>query len=166
MKPYQIVIGKFGSAVLQMMIYLSVLAPCICCTYLLRGVSIDQIWAVLAMCVGGSIALTILGLFLAGVFRSKTLGVGVSVLFVLFIGWLYVLWCILCNEFFSYGNPMDWNEDGVQEITFLIIALVGSTALLLLSLPFRRSLLQPTIVRPRFELECLFSKCCFSHLSS
>lgn len=132
MKPYQIVIGKFGSAVLQMMIYLSVLAPCICCTYLLRGVSIDQIWAVLAMCVGGSIALTILGLFLAGVFRSKTLGVGVSVLFVLFIGWLYVLWCILCNEFFSYGNPMDWNEDGVQEITFLIIALVGSTALLLL----------------------------------
>ena len=132
MKPHQIVIGKFGSAILQMLIYLSVIAPCICCTYLLRGVSIDQILLGLVICVGGSIALTILGLFLAGAFRSRTLGVGVSVLFILLLGWLYVMWCVLCEEFYRYGNAMDWNEAGMMEMTFLTVSLVGSTAALLL----------------------------------
>ena len=104
MKPYQIVTGKFGSAVLQMLTYLSVLAPCICFTYLLRGISISQIVLGLLICVGGSICLTVLGLFLAGVFRSRTLGVGVSVLFVLFLGWLYYGWCEIIYEIMRFSN--------------------------------------------------------------
>ncbi len=43
MKPYQIVLGKPGSAVLQMLIYLSVLAPCIMFTYLLRGTALEHV---------------------------------------------------------------------------------------------------------------------------
>ena len=44
MKPWQIIAGKLGSAMLQVLIYLSVLAPCISFCYLLRGVDITQIW--------------------------------------------------------------------------------------------------------------------------
>ena len=39
----QIVLGKLGSAVLQMMVYYSALAPCIAFTYLLRGIDIITI---------------------------------------------------------------------------------------------------------------------------
>ena len=132
MKPHQIVIGKFGSAILQMVIYLSVLAPCICFTYLLRGISLNQITFGLMICVGGSIGLTILGLFLAGVFRSRTLGIGVSVLFVLLLGWLYYLWCLLSDEFTRYGGIINWDDPDMMMGTFGIVAFFGSTAGLLL----------------------------------
>ncbi|MFK7767474.1 MAG: ABC transporter permease [Mariniblastus sp.] len=132
MKPYQIVVGKFGSAILQTLVFLSVLAPCICCTYLLRGVSIGQIVFGLSICVGASVALTILGLFLAGAFRSRTLGVGVSVLFILLLGWLFVMWCILCEEMFRNGSIIDWGDPGMVEGTFFCVAFFGSLAAMLL----------------------------------
>ena len=133
MKPYQIVVGKFGSAILQMLIYLSVLAPCICFTYLLRGISIAQIGLGLSICVGGSICLTALGLFLAGVFRSRALGVGVSVLFVLLLGWLYFIWCEIIEELTRYGNASQFFNDPEAAIgVFAFVAFFGSMAILLL----------------------------------
>ena len=131
MKPHQIVIGKFGSAILQMLIYLSVLAPCISFTYLLRGISLDQILTGLSICVGGSICLTITGLFLAGAIRSRALGIGVSVLFVLTLGWLYFIWCGLSYELTNYGG-INWNEPEMAMATFGFVVFFGSTAALLL----------------------------------
>ena len=131
MKPYQIVTGKFGSAVLQMLTYLSVLAPCICFTYLLRGISISQIVLGLSICVGGSICLTVLGLFLAGVFRSRTLGVGVSVLFVLFLGWLYYCWCEIIWDITRYSSNIT-DEPEFWIVAYAFVAFFGSTAVLLL----------------------------------
>ena len=40
--------GKLGSAILQMMVYYSALAPCIAFTYLLRGIDIITIGLFLA----------------------------------------------------------------------------------------------------------------------
>ena len=131
MKPYQIVIGKFGSAILQMLIYLSVLAPCISFTYLLRGISMETILVGLSICVGGSICLTIVGLFLAGAFRSRALGIGVSVLFVLGLGWLYWGWCMISYEFTNYG-VFELDDPEVPLIIFSLTACFGSTAALLL----------------------------------
>ena len=130
MRPYQIVIGKFGSAILQMLIYLSVLAPCICFTYMLRGISLSQILVGLSVGVGGSICLTVLGLFLAGVFRSRALGVGVSVLFVLLLGWLYFCWCALIASFTFSSSDFSGPEFGM--VVYLLVALFGSSAALLL----------------------------------
>eukprot|EP01047_Picozoa_sp_COSAG01_P010171 COSAG01_NODE_427_length_17198_cov_86.960173_14_plen_188_part_01 len=59
MKPRQIVLGKLGSALIQLVMYLAVLAPCICFTYLLPGVSIGTILLGLSISVGGSVFLTI-----------------------------------------------------------------------------------------------------------
>ena len=132
MKPHQIVIGKFGSAILQMLIYLSVLAPCICFTYMLRGISLNQIVLGISICVGGSICLTVLGLFLAGVFRSRAIGVGVSVLFVLLLGWLYFCWCALMERFTRYSSSSDFNDPEFGMIVYGFVAFFGSTAVLLL----------------------------------
>lgn len=132
MKPYQIVIGKFGSAILQMLMYLSVLAPCICFTYLLRGISLSQIGFGLSICVGGSICLTVLGLFLAGVFRSRALGVGVSVLFVLLLGWLYYGWCEIINDITRYGDFGASEDPEFWIVVYGFVAFLASTAGLLL----------------------------------
>lgn len=132
MKPYQIVVGKFGSALLQMMIYLSVLAPCICFTYLLRGITLDEIILGLLISVGGSICLTVLGLFLAGVFRSRTLGIGVSVLFVLLLGWLYWGWCVIMEDVSGSSVTMPWEQPEFVSFFFGTVAFFASTAGLLL----------------------------------
>lgn len=131
MKPYQIVIGKFGSAVMQMLVYLSVLAPCILFTYLLRGISLEQILLGLGICVGMSLCLTILGLFLAGAIRSRMWSVGVSVLFVLLLGWLYWMWCILAWEMLDSSMPT-FQVPEFRLGVFWVVGMFGSTALLLL----------------------------------
>ncbi len=131
MKPRQIILGKFGSALIQLVLYLSVLAPCISFTYLLEGISIWAIVVGLLISIGGSIFLTIFGLFLAGSFRSRNLGVGVSVVFSIALGFAYFLWIVFCFEtydgmFRGFGNEKYLIATG---FTFS----VGSTALLLLA---------------------------------
>ena len=80
MKPLQIVLGKLGSAALQIVIYMSVLAPCVTFTYLLRGVDIYQILASLSCGFGISLSLCCLGLVLASVSTTR-MSAGVFQLF-------------------------------------------------------------------------------------
>ena len=131
MKPRQIVLGKLGSALIQLVMYLAVLAPCICFTYLLPGVSIGTILLGLSISVGGSVFLTIFGLFLAGSFRSRALGVGVSVVFSIALGFVYFLWIAFCVEM-SEGRMGGFGSDEYIVATGFIFS-VGSTALILLA---------------------------------
>lgn len=135
MKPYQIVIGKLGTALLQMTIYLSVVAPCIALTYMLDAISYPLIVLTLSIAIGGSIFLTILGLLLAGASRSYTLGMGISVFFVLGLGVLFISWCNLIPEMVD-GSFFDANfatsTEG-QIVTFGFVAFFGSTAVLMLT---------------------------------
>ncbi len=132
MRPWQIIAGKLGSALLQMLVYLSVLAPCIAFTYLLRGIGINQILIGTAICVAGSICLTIVGLFLAGTTRSGALNVGMSVVFVVALAGVYLMWCGIISEL-TTGNSFGNSEWGDIEsvILFGFVAFFGSTALLL-----------------------------------
>lgn len=90
MRPFQIVVGKVGSAVLQMLVYFSVLAPCVCFTYLLRGVDLMHVGFGLGISFFGSLGLSMLGLFLAGITHSNVIRIGVSVIFIfgLFMAYL------------------------------------------------------------------------------
>ena len=129
MKPSQIVIGKFASALLQMLVYLSVLAPCIALTYLLKGIGLVHIGWGLGICVSASTCLTVLGLFLAGAIRSRALSVGISVLFAILLGWICWIWCMICEDLVretSFGDP------DLQLFLFIFLSLFGSTAALLL----------------------------------
>ena len=61
---WQIVLGKMTSALLQIMLYLSALAPCIVLTYLLRGLSLFAILFLLGLTVAFSVSETALALLL------------------------------------------------------------------------------------------------------
>jgi hypothetical protein len=86
----QIVSGKLGSAVLQMMVHFSAMAPCVAFTYLLRGIDVFTIFFVLYYTFLVSLMLATLGLLVATISRSRHWQVLLSVLFllVLFIAWI------------------------------------------------------------------------------
>ncbi|MCC9607862.1 ABC transporter permease [Blastopirellula sp. JC732] len=85
--PTQIISGKLGSAILQMIVYLSALAPCVAFTYLLRGIDIITICIVMIAATFASVMLSMAGLLLATVTNSKSwqsvLSVAVIVLFLI-----------------------------------------------------------------------------------
>ena len=88
----QIVTGKLGSAVLQMMVYYSALAPSIAFTYLLKGVDIVSLGMLLLHSFFISVMLSIIGLVAATITRSRHWQVLVSV--VLIAGLLFATFLI------------------------------------------------------------------------
>lgn len=77
----QLVNGKLGGALLQVIVYLSALAPCIAFTYLLRGVELRAILLLLVYAVLASIGLSAVGLLVAASTRAKYAQVVMSVTF-------------------------------------------------------------------------------------
>ena len=84
----QIVLGKLASAALQMLVYNSALAPCIAFSYMLRGIDVISIILLLTYTNMLALLLSIIGLLLATVTRSRHWQMVISVLLV--IGLLYV----------------------------------------------------------------------------
>jgi hypothetical protein len=92
----QIVEGKMATASLQVLLYVSALAPCIVMTYLLRGISL---WAVLLVLLGGvaySLLLVAMALLVAAASQTRTGQSGMSVL----------LLAILVISFFSTTSTL------------------------------------------------------------
>ena len=138
MKPYQIVLGKLGTAMMQMVIYLSVVAPCIAIIYMLEGITFSAIALALGFAVLGCVVLTIFGLLLAGAFKSSAGVMAVSTIFVLGLGALYLGWWSLVDEFVGNSNRLDNFFFGapstiVQVMLFGWVAFIGSTACLMLA---------------------------------
>jgi ABC-type transport system involved in cytochrome c biogenesis permease component len=88
----QIVTGKLGSAVLQMLVYYSALAPCIAFTYLLRGIDIITILFLLFYTFVASIVLSAFGLVVATVTRARHWQVLLSVLLLIGLLVVTVIW--------------------------------------------------------------------------
>ena len=106
LRPYQIICGKLGSAVLQMITYMSVIAPCIVFTYMLRGVDLYQVMLGFSIAVIGCVSLCIVGLFLAGAARTRVLGLVVSLLMVIGLLLAYYMWCVYSWASTFFGSSM------------------------------------------------------------
>jgi ABC-type transport system involved in multi-copper enzyme maturation permease subunit len=110
----QIVLGKLGSAILQMMVYYSALAPCIAFTYLMRGIDVVTIALFLAYTFLASLLLSIFGLMMATVTRSRHWQVLLSVVFVMallvagFFWDMGVLTIIVNANSLPYDNAEFW----------------------------------------------------------
>ncbi len=87
----QIINGKFGSAVVQMLIYLSAVSPCIAFAFLLRGVDAMTVALILGYTVLGSMGLTMLAIFAGTFSRVRYSQVLVSVGLVLGLAWMFAL---------------------------------------------------------------------------
>jgi hypothetical protein len=115
----QILLGKLGSAILQMMVYYSAIAPSIAFTYLLKGVDIVSIGLLLLHSFAISVVLSIVGLFAATITRARHWQVLVSV--VLIAGLLFAAFVAdyMFIGFSVIGIPSDQPEFWVGNLGLL-----------------------------------------------
>lgn len=99
----RIVLGKLGSAALQMIVYLSAVVPCVAFSYLLRGIDLTQIAILLMLAIVGSMSLCCLGLALAGFSRLKWLAVMLNLGLMALLGFIFFGWCGFNAEFPFFG---------------------------------------------------------------
>jgi hypothetical protein len=110
----QIVQGKLASALLQMIVYYSALAPCIAFTYLMRGIDMVTIALVLGYTFVASLLLSIFGLMMATVTRSRHWQILLSVVFVMALLAITLFWdmavvgSILNAAEMQYSEPVFW----------------------------------------------------------
>ncbi len=136
----QIVSGKMASALVQIVLYLSALAPCIVLTYLLRGLSLFSILFILGLTVTYSISETALALLFASISRSRMVQNGVSVLILaglLFagFGWTALLIGEGFDEFANPPREVYLVLFAVATILVLVISLVLNAAAAAIDFP-------------------------------
>jgi|GEM_PF-254795 len=106
----QIILGKLGSSVLQMLVYYSALAPCIAFTYLLRGVDVMTIFFILLYSFYATLLLSVVSLALATVTRSRQWQVLLSVLLVVALVLFAFFWCMMMSSILAAGSMMPYDE--------------------------------------------------------
>lgn len=123
--PRQIVAGKLASAVMQMLIYLSVLMPCLAFTYLLRGIDLPTIAILIVWTVGGSLVLSAAGLFLGSVSLQRVPRPVVSVGAVVGLFIVFGYACVAAEAMLPGGW---WERAGPELWTFtLAAATIGAS---------------------------------------
>ena len=92
MKPSQIVSGKFVTALLQIMVYMAVIAPCVCFTYLLRGIDLGHILYGLTFISLASISLNAVAVFLATCAPNRAIQIIflIGLVIVCFVSYFYL----------------------------------------------------------------------------
>ena len=106
----QIITGKLGSAILQMLVYYSALAPCIAFTYLLRGVDVFTIILLLFYTFVASLLLSVIGLLLAAVSRSRVWQMFISVLMLIALVIFAWSWALGVSEFLQHSDSMPTDD--------------------------------------------------------
>ncbi|HUY31988.1 MAG TPA: hypothetical protein VMV69_04345 [Pirellulales bacterium] len=109
LRPRQIVSGKLGSAVLQMLVYFSAIAPCLGFTYMLRGVAFPVILYVMMVLLLVSLGLSMIGMLVATATREKHWQSVLSVVLILGLGYVFLMGCVLVIGPLGSGAaiPMD-----------------------------------------------------------
>jgi ABC-type transport system involved in multi-copper enzyme maturation permease subunit len=126
----QIVTGKLGSSLLQMMVYYSALAPCIAFTYLLRGIDVVTIGLLLAYTFLASLLLSILALTLSTVTRARHWQVLLSVLLVIALLVFGFFWCWLMFGMLASATTMPYDQPAWWMFNLAVIMFYIPIALL------------------------------------
>ena len=119
---WQIVLGKLGSAILQMIVYYSALAPCIAFTYLLRGIDVLTIGTFLFYTFLASLALSIVGLMMATVTRARHWQVLLSVVLVMALLVFAFVW-----DFAILAAVVNRQSPPFDDVDFWVANLCGIT---------------------------------------
>lgn len=133
LKPYQIILGKLGSAALQLIVYLSAVAPCLAFTYILRGIDLPTIGFVLAYTILGSLGLAMIGLLLATATQEKHWQVVLSVFLILGLGWTFIMSVVGTGALMSEGSLPIYEEQFWAVIGVLVTIYIGYFALALVA---------------------------------
>ena len=134
LSPWQIVLGKLASAMLQMMLYFVVLFPCIAYAYTLRGVDFPTTVALLVMLVFAGTMMTVVALFFAPMSRSRTGRVAMLlvIIFLLFVAeWVLGLFAY---DLIEYGFDLSIGFDEGWVFVAGLVLVCPAFAYLLLTL--------------------------------
>ena len=125
LSPWQIVLGKLASSLLQILLYFVVLLPCMSYAYSLRGVDLTEMALMISAVLGSAVLLTILALFMAPLTRSRT-GRTLTLLATV-IALLSATTGIsfLMSDLIQNGNPF------LEKQLFLVVAVCVSTGIAL-----------------------------------
>ncbi|TWU60096.1 ABC-2 family transporter protein [Rubripirellula tenax] len=122
LSPWQIVLGKLASAMLQMLLYFVALFPCVAYAYTLRGVDLPTTLLIMGILLVAGIVLTIVALFFAPLARTRT-GRITTLLAVMMLllgaewGLAYMVISMILE-----GNPMSANGMLFAVIATLLVA--------------------------------------------
>lgn len=105
MSARRIILGKLGSALLQIMLYAAAVTPCIVFSYILRGISFSMIWMGCSLAISGSIGLTCLGLMVAGACRNVVLRVAANLFLLVGLLGAFFMWCMFTGEVLLEFTP-------------------------------------------------------------
>jgi hypothetical protein len=126
----QIVTGKLSSSLVQMVVYLSAVSPCIAFTFLLRGVDAVTVAVLLAVSVLASVGLSMLSLLIGAVARVHNSQVIISVALVLLLtGASSGMWS-LGMDIIGIGSSDYRDPQFVQFAVFLLSFYVATFGLI------------------------------------
>jgi hypothetical protein len=128
----QIISGKLGSAVVQMAVYYSALAPCIAFTYLLRGVDVLTIGLLLFYTFLVSVMLSQIGLITATVTRSSHWQILLSVVLILFLAWCDLMVSIALWNIVNVAGSIQFDDYYFWIVQIAVLMFYASTFALLL----------------------------------
>jgi hypothetical protein len=122
--PRQIIAGKLGSAMVQMLVYLSAIMPCLAFTYLLRGIEAPTILVVLFYMFFASLALSMIAILAATLAQERhwqTLWSAVIVIGLAGLFFLIVMSGVqtLGRERISFEDPAFWQVNTVIALAYL-----------------------------------------------
>lgn len=103
----QIVTGKLWSAIVQMLVYMSAVSPCLAFTFLLRGVDAVTTAMLLAFAVFGSLGLSMIALFVGAASRAKHTQIVTSVALVLGLFFAFSAGVGLASGVARFGFPQE-----------------------------------------------------------
>ena len=121
----QIVTGKLGSTLIQMLVYYSALAPCIAFTYLLRGVDVVMIGIVLAGTFIISLMLSALGLLMGALSRERSWQALLSVVVLLGLIVAGAIWSGIVMAMIDEGGPTGNDADEFWGVMGLLATMCG-----------------------------------------
>ena len=123
LSPRQIVLGKLGSAALQMMLYFVALFPCVAYAYTLRGVDLPTLAILMGLLVVIGLSLTVVAIFFAPMARIRSSQVStLLVVMAILIGGEVAAGSLAVN-LIQFGNPLTAQQTG-----FLVASTVAFAA--------------------------------------
>jgi hypothetical protein len=134
--PRQIIRGKLGSAVLQMLIYLSAITPCLAFSYMLRGIDFPTILFFVFYTVLASLALAVIGLLVATLTSEKHWQVVLSVFMIAgllgaFFGSLGLVAGLMNELYGAFAGPGFWQVNAAMltgYVSYLVLLFYAAAA--------------------------------------
>ncbi len=130
LKPWQFISGKLASAMLQMLVYLSAVSPCLAFTYMLRGIDILAILMMTGYVVLASLGFSALALLLATLTTEKHWQIVLSVLLILGLMYCFMGGMTIAGQMSREVWPFDDSEFWVANAG-LLTAYVSYLALVI-----------------------------------